>query len=62
METTKKTWTRPQLIVLVRSRPEEAVLLACKALEISGDPNNMDMACVNTVLSVCDSCSSFGGS
>ncbi|MBN2317497.1 MAG: hypothetical protein JXR49_00375 [Acidobacteria bacterium] len=26
----KKKWEKPQLIVLVRSRPEEAVLLACK--------------------------------
>jgi hypothetical protein len=27
---TKKTWQKPELIVLVRSKPEEAVLLACK--------------------------------
>lgn len=26
----KKKWEKPQLIVLVRNRPEEAVLLACK--------------------------------
>lgn len=26
----KKTWTTPQLSVLLRSRPEEAVLAACK--------------------------------
>jgi hypothetical protein len=26
----KKEWTKPELIVLVRSTPEEAVLLACK--------------------------------
>lgn len=31
METTKKPYTRPELTVLVRSRPEEAVLTACKA-------------------------------
>jgi hypothetical protein len=30
METEKKQWTKPELIVLVRSKPEEAVLLACK--------------------------------
>ena len=26
----KKEWTKPQLIVLVRNKPEEAVLAACK--------------------------------
>jgi hypothetical protein len=30
--TTKmKAWKKPELVVLVRSRPEEAVLAACKA-------------------------------
>jgi hypothetical protein len=31
-KTEKKQWTKPELIVLVRSKPEEAVLAACKAL------------------------------
>ena len=26
-----KTWQKPQLIVLVRTRPEEAILTFCKA-------------------------------
>jgi hypothetical protein len=26
----KKSWTKPQLIVLVRTRPEEALILNCK--------------------------------
>lgn len=26
----KRPWTKPELIVLLRGRPEEAVLLACK--------------------------------
>ena len=26
----KKPWTKPELIVLLRGKPEEAVLLACK--------------------------------
>jgi hypothetical protein len=30
MEATKQMWTRPELTVLVRNRPEEAVLTACK--------------------------------
>jgi hypothetical protein len=30
MTAEKQTWRRPELVVLVRSRPEEAVLTACK--------------------------------
>lgn len=30
MGTSKKAWQTPELIVLVRSRPEEAVLSVCK--------------------------------
>jgi hypothetical protein len=29
-EMTKKVWQTPQLVVLVRIRPEEAILLVCK--------------------------------
>lgn len=29
-ETERKKWERPELIVLVRCRPEESVLTACK--------------------------------
>mgnify|MGYP000433420447 CR=1 FL=1 len=30
MKKTKKTWKRPQLIILERATPEEIVLQACK--------------------------------
>ena len=30
MEKQKKVWVTPELIVLVRSKPEEAVLVTCK--------------------------------
>ena len=30
IETQRKQWQRPELTVLVRSKPEEAVLTACK--------------------------------
>jgi hypothetical protein len=33
MKEEKKEWVKPELIVLARTRPEEAVLLACKAEE-----------------------------
>jgi len=29
-EPTSKAWSRPELIVIVRSKPEESVLVACK--------------------------------
>jgi len=31
MTENKKEWSEPELIVLVRSKPEEAVLISCKA-------------------------------
>jgi hypothetical protein len=34
---TEKQWTKPELLVLVRSKPEEAVLSACK--QSSGGSN-----------------------
>ncbi|MEI6452749.1 MAG: hypothetical protein WCP98_22750 [Actinomycetes bacterium] len=30
-EPTRRTWSKPELIVLVRSGPEEAVLESCKS-------------------------------
>jgi hypothetical protein len=30
-QVTKKKWTEPELIVLIRSNPEEAVLTGCKS-------------------------------
>jgi hypothetical protein len=35
-ETPKQEWERPQLIALMRSRPEEAVLAACKTTGRAG--------------------------
>ena len=32
----KKKWTDPALVVLVRNRPEEAVLTGCKTLDNTG--------------------------
>ncbi len=41
----KKEWAAPELVVLVRSRPEELVLNACKFFAMSGE-NQTDAACV----------------
>jgi hypothetical protein len=38
--TQRKPWHAPELIVLARSRPEEAVLMACKIGNTAG-PNDM---------------------
>ncbi len=35
----KRPWQRPELVVLVRSRPEETVLAACKGA-LTGGPGS----------------------
>jgi hypothetical protein len=40
METEKKQWTKPELIVLVRNKPEEAVLATCKMFGVGGPGNS----------------------
>ena len=45
-EPTRRAWSRPELIVLVRSGPEEAVLSACK---YEGEPYSV-CACYNSCL------------
>ena len=50
----KKQWQKPELIVLVRSNPEEAVLLACKG-GISDSANNSDGGCMGIDMA-CNNC------
>ncbi len=50
--TDKKPWTEPELIVLVRSNPEEAILGVCKEGPGVG-PSNSPWGCVVTVTN-CD--------
>jgi len=41
-----KTWDKPRLIVLVRSKPEEVVLGACKGgTGGAGSPNGFNLNC-----------------
>lgn len=35
----QRTWVKPELIVLVRGRPEEAVLAACKGDDFTHQAN-----------------------
>lgn len=44
MEQAKKEWVKPELLVLVRNNPEEAVLTACKQWPQRG-PSANDWAC-----------------
>jgi hypothetical protein len=40
-----KTWLRPQLIVLVRNRPQEAILTICKAAGLQNDQGTTAQGC-----------------
>ncbi len=40
-----KKWEKPKLIVLVKGRPEEAVLLLCKTNGQSGGPQSYNQYC-----------------
>jgi hypothetical protein len=46
MTESKKKWEQPELIVLVRSRPEEIVLGTCKIGESIG-PLHQDAGCTS---------------
>jgi hypothetical protein len=52
-------WRKPELIVLVRSKPEESVLNACKGGSTTG-PSAYKTYC--HVFSDCGSCSSIDAS
>ncbi len=49
----KKKWIRPQLILLVRARPEENVLLACKGSLFSGPQRPSNWACQHPAQGPC---------
>ena len=54
----KKPWTKPELIVLVRNTPEEAVLGVCKHETVFG-PETLDWYCFDHH---CDQCESWNPS
>jgi hypothetical protein len=59
----KKNWFRPELIVLARSKPEEAVLTHCKRIApSSGGPSDAQTGCDNGVITNCGNCQSRAGS
>lgn len=54
----KKPWQTPELIVLVRNKPEEAVLTACKMPQGENNPYLSATGCDDD----CEPCSIFGAS
>jgi hypothetical protein len=61
-QTAKKQWQKPELIVLVRSKPEEAVLAACKYW---GDPSgaeSQEFGCLVDLGVGCEACRDMSGS
>ena len=60
MDDNRKEWQKPELIVLVRSRPEEAVLVGCKATGVVPVVNNWDDN--RCKISECGTCNAHGTS
>ena len=59
----KKTWTKPELVMLVRGKAEEAILMACK---VQGNPtgaltNEVGSDCLENLV-FCSICSATTGS
>ena len=52
----KKTWIEPELIVIVRNKPEEAVLAKCKDGTTGSSWGNVFSACMNHETSYCSAC------
>lgn len=55
----KRPWRTPELVVLVRSGPEETVLTVCKALAALG-PHTANSECVTVACGA--ECNGFGSS
>ena len=53
MKAEKRTWPKPQLCVLVRTRAEEAVLLTCKTTGSAAMVNNWQNGCNQQCVSDC---------
>lgn len=53
----KKAWEHPQLIVLIRNNPEEAVLSYCKSTIVGTSPRASANLCSETINFACNQCS-----
>ncbi|MBM3131005.1 MAG: hypothetical protein FJ009_20555 [Chloroflexi bacterium] len=62
MEQQKKEWVKPELLVLVRNKPEEAVLTACKGNMVASSPGSQGFWCENQHCFSGDNCSVLSSS
>jgi hypothetical protein len=53
----KEPWERPELVVLVRGRPEESVLIACKTANRAGPEDGQAQCNLPQALGDCRTCS-----
>ncbi len=58
MTESKKEWVTPELIVLMRSKPEEAVLVACKGA-LSDGPGFQFVSGCGLLDDFCPDCSAY---
>jgi hypothetical protein len=58
----KPQWAKPELTVLVRSHPEEAVLGDCKNGSFGSSTANSAFACIENVGGCTTACSAIAGS
>jgi len=61
MSKEKKNWSKPELIVLVRSKPEEVVLTACKKVGGGGEIRIGGAWCDDASMT-CGGCAGLGSS
>lgn len=57
MKNESKKWQKPELIALVRSKPEEAVMTACKTYMNINGPQSSQGDCYSGNQSNCSACS-----
>ena len=59
MTESKKAWVTPELIVLVRSKPEERVLIGCKGFGLTGYLPSYNV-CEASTTQACYACTGSG--
>ena len=57
-----KTWQTPRLIVLVRGRPEESLMVNCKTCHIMAGPGYFFDGCEIAFPEICPWCEEYGAS
>jgi hypothetical protein len=58
----KKAWKTPELIILARNRPEEAVLAICKDVGVTASiPTNNSQGCGDNTPGNCGTCQNRSG-